>query len=237
MVVYPLFYLFHTQIYGAKTHAPTLAQKLAVAYHTFHYAKRIFETFFIHEFSKGAPCAQVHAWMDARMHACIHTSSSEATIHTSSSEATHACMHACISQPMQQRACCVRASACDALRRSAPAGGALLRCCAAAAAVPVLSACGGSQLTRRTLRLCGAPPPTSDSLCGVASSHPCVSLSLSARVQARCPSATSSRTALTTGRVYCIHPPHNFTNAPLSLPRFCTPGFSFPPLRADASVA
>ena len=52
MAIYPLFYLFAPQIYGAP-HRPVLAQRLAVAYHTGHYAKRILETFLVHEFSHG----------------------------------------------------------------------------------------------------------------------------------------------------------------------------------------
>jgi very-long-chain enoyl-CoA reductase len=52
MVIYPLFYFGTPLIYGAP-HAPVLAQRLACAYHTFHYAKRIAETFLVHEFSHG----------------------------------------------------------------------------------------------------------------------------------------------------------------------------------------
>ena len=52
MVIYPLFYVFAPAVYG-KPHTPVLAQTLAVAYHTFHYAKRIAETFLVHEFSHG----------------------------------------------------------------------------------------------------------------------------------------------------------------------------------------
>jgi len=50
MVIYPLFYCFRAEIYG-KTFEPVLAQRLAMFYHTFHYAKRIAETFFVHDFS------------------------------------------------------------------------------------------------------------------------------------------------------------------------------------------
>ena len=52
MLIYPLFYVFAPAVYGAP-HAPVLAQRLAVAYHTGHYAKRILETLFVHEFSHG----------------------------------------------------------------------------------------------------------------------------------------------------------------------------------------
>ena len=52
MAIYPLFYVFAPAVYGAP-HRPVLAQRLAVAYHTGHYAKRILETFLVHEFSHG----------------------------------------------------------------------------------------------------------------------------------------------------------------------------------------
>ena len=52
LCVYPLFYLFAERVYGVP-HAPVLAQQLALAYHSLHYAKRILETFLVHEFSHG----------------------------------------------------------------------------------------------------------------------------------------------------------------------------------------
>lgn len=52
MVIYPLFFLFPTLFYGAEVEHG-LAQKLACGYWVFHYAKRIFETFFVHTFSHG----------------------------------------------------------------------------------------------------------------------------------------------------------------------------------------
>lgn len=53
MVVYPLFYVFASPIHGGAPFAPGLAQNLALLYHTAHYAKRIGETFLVHEFSHG----------------------------------------------------------------------------------------------------------------------------------------------------------------------------------------
>jgi len=52
MLIYPLFYLFAPAIYKVP-HAPVLAQQVAVVYHTLHFAKRILETLFVHEFSHG----------------------------------------------------------------------------------------------------------------------------------------------------------------------------------------
>mmetsp|Transcript_3273 Transcript_3273/g.8093 ORF Transcript_3273/g.8093 Transcript_3273/m.8093 type:complete len:311 (-) Transcript_3273:895-1827(-) len=52
LVVYPLFFLFPSVFYGA-TPERSLTQKLACMYWSFHYVKRIFETFFVHRFSHG----------------------------------------------------------------------------------------------------------------------------------------------------------------------------------------
>lgn len=55
LVVYPLFYLFPSIFYPFHR-APMehgIVQNLALGYWTFHYAKRILETFFVHRFSKG----------------------------------------------------------------------------------------------------------------------------------------------------------------------------------------
>lgn len=55
MLVYPLFYFFPRVFYPNSTpladHYPV--QKLALIYWTFHYAKRILETLFVHKFSHG----------------------------------------------------------------------------------------------------------------------------------------------------------------------------------------
>jgi len=53
MVIYPLFYYFPQYFYfGMKIPAGhSVAQELATYYWVFHYAKRIFETFFVHTFS------------------------------------------------------------------------------------------------------------------------------------------------------------------------------------------
>ena len=56
LVIYPLFFFFSSYLYPASLPAAppkTYVQQLALAYWTFHYAKRIFETFFIHTFSHG----------------------------------------------------------------------------------------------------------------------------------------------------------------------------------------
>ena len=56
-MIYPLFFLFPHIFYakalvdGNPSHC--LAQKLATAYWCFHYAKRIYETYFVHKFSHG----------------------------------------------------------------------------------------------------------------------------------------------------------------------------------------
>ena len=50
MVIYPLFFLYPLVFYG-KTTDHALSQKVACAYWVFHYAKRIFETYFVHKFS------------------------------------------------------------------------------------------------------------------------------------------------------------------------------------------
>lgn len=52
LVIYPLFYFFSAAIHEEPL-VPVLAQQLALAYHSFHFAKRILETFFVHEFSHG----------------------------------------------------------------------------------------------------------------------------------------------------------------------------------------
>ena len=57
MMVYLPFYFFRAQIYGGVLGLPDASnpmlpvQTIAMWFHTAHYAKRIFETFFIHSFS------------------------------------------------------------------------------------------------------------------------------------------------------------------------------------------
>ncbi len=57
LVIYPLFFLYPKYFYadggekGENQDQHALAQKVACAYWVFHYAKRIFETFFVHTFS------------------------------------------------------------------------------------------------------------------------------------------------------------------------------------------
>jgi len=52
MMIYPLFHCYREQVYGV-AFTPCLAQRLALYYWTFHYAKRIAETFLVHRFSHG----------------------------------------------------------------------------------------------------------------------------------------------------------------------------------------
>jgi len=52
LCTYVLVFLLAPQIHGRGL-KPVLAQRLALAYHSFHYVKRIAETFLVHEFSHG----------------------------------------------------------------------------------------------------------------------------------------------------------------------------------------
>ena len=63
LVIYPLFLFFPALFYSADdirsaskgdSANPCLAQKLACAYWCFHYAKRIYETYYVHTFSHGS---------------------------------------------------------------------------------------------------------------------------------------------------------------------------------------
>lgn len=55
LCVYPLFYFLPHMFYPWASSVPEKAtvQKLALAYNSFHYTKRILETFFVHQFSHG----------------------------------------------------------------------------------------------------------------------------------------------------------------------------------------
>ncbi|CAL8462603.1 g2136 [Coccomyxa elongata] len=55
LVVYALFYFFPSVFYPTFKNIPDKhpVQTMAVAYWSFHYTKRIFETFFVHRFSHG----------------------------------------------------------------------------------------------------------------------------------------------------------------------------------------
>ncbi|KAK9906396.1 hypothetical protein WJX75_001204 [Coccomyxa subellipsoidea] len=55
LVVYALFYFLPSVFYPTYKNVPDKhpVQTMAVAYWSFHYAKRIFETFFVHRFSHG----------------------------------------------------------------------------------------------------------------------------------------------------------------------------------------
>ncbi|KAF8065843.1 hypothetical protein HT031_002903 [Scenedesmus sp. PABB004] len=52
LVIYPLFFALPQLFYGVAVpmHERALVQKIAAAYWVFHYAKRIFETYFVHTF-------------------------------------------------------------------------------------------------------------------------------------------------------------------------------------------
>ena len=50
LLLYPLFFFAPVELYGMPVQH-CLAQRLAVAYHSLHYAKRIAETLLVHEFS------------------------------------------------------------------------------------------------------------------------------------------------------------------------------------------
>ena len=60
MAIYPLFFFFPSLFYAAGdiraagAGYPCLAQRLACAYWCFHYAKRIYETYYVHTFSHGS---------------------------------------------------------------------------------------------------------------------------------------------------------------------------------------
>lgn len=53
LCTYLAVFYFSPQLHGGQALQPGLAQRLALVYHTFHYAKRIAETFLVHEFSHG----------------------------------------------------------------------------------------------------------------------------------------------------------------------------------------
>ena len=53
LVAYLAVFYWSPLLHGGVARSPGLAQRLALVYHTFHYAKRIAETFLVHEFSHG----------------------------------------------------------------------------------------------------------------------------------------------------------------------------------------
>jgi len=53
MLVYPIFFLQPTFIYGQHFSEPLLVQKLALLCFVFHYLKREYETIFVHRFGNG----------------------------------------------------------------------------------------------------------------------------------------------------------------------------------------